>query len=90
MRAKAIKLRNLTKGDSFDMLGVKKNASRDEIDEAFRKKGMELHPDMPTGDVDKFQEARDAYEDIIDPEIRVALGLDSFTGPHGMSGMSEA
>ncbi|MDR3072513.1 MAG: molecular chaperone DnaJ [Clostridiales Family XIII bacterium] len=59
------------KRDYYDVLGLKKGASEDEIKKAFRKKAMEYHPDKNPGDKaaeDKFKEVNDAYGILSDKE----------------------
>ena len=53
----------------YELLGVSKNATLDEIKKAFRKKAMKEHPDKG-GDVEKFKELSIAYEVLGDPEKR--------------------
>ena len=45
----------------YDILGVPKNASKDEIKKAFRKLASKYHPDKKTGDESKFKEISEAY-----------------------------
>lgn len=51
----------------YDVLGVKKSASPDEIKKAFRKLAAKYHPDAG-GDEEKFKEINEAYEVLSDPE----------------------
>ena len=46
--------------DYYNILGVNKNASPDEIKKAFRKLAHEHHPDKKTGDEAKFKEINEA------------------------------
>lgn len=55
-----------TKRDYYDILGISKDASADEIKKAFRKAAIENHPDRG-GDETKFKEANEAYEVLKDP-----------------------
>lgn len=50
------------KRDYYEVLGVDKSASQDEIKRAFRKQAVKLHPDKETGDEAKFKELNEAYE----------------------------
>src|SRR5579884_3955471 len=58
-----------TKRDYYDVLGVSKNASADEIKKAFRKAAVEHHPDRG-GDETKFKEINEAYEVLKDADKR--------------------
>lgn len=63
------------KRDYYEVLGVSKNASQDEIKKAFRKVAKENHPDAHPGDKAceaKFKEANEAYAVLSDPEKRKA------------------
>ena len=53
----------------YDILGVSKDASQDEIKKAYRKKAVEHHPDKG-GDESKFREAAEAYETLSDDNKR--------------------
>lgn len=55
--------------DYYDILGVSKSASQDEIKTAFRKKAHEHHPDKG-GDAEKFKEYNEAYQILGNPEKR--------------------
>ena len=57
----------MSKRDYYEALGVKKDASADEIKKAFRKKAVALHPDKG-GDEKAFKEVNEAYEVLGDPQ----------------------
>ncbi len=92
----------MAKRDYYDILGVAKNASEDEIKKAYRKLAMKHHPDRNQGDGAKkseesFKEAKEAYEMLTDPQKRAAYdqyghaGVDpnmgGFRGAPGQEGM---
>ncbi|MCW5659535.1 MAG: molecular chaperone DnaJ [Burkholderiaceae bacterium] len=67
----------MAKRDYYDVLGVAKNASEDDIKKAYRKLAMKHHPDRNQGDEakkaeEKFKEAKEAYEMLSDPQKRAA------------------
>ena len=70
--------------DFYEILGVQKNASEDEIKKSYRKLAMKYHPDRNKDDKEaerKFKEASAAYEALKDPEKRAAYdqyGHDAF------------
>src|SRR5581483_10263152 len=75
------------KRDYYEVLGVAKDASNDDIKRAFRKLAKELHPDRNPGNKeaeDKFKEAAEAYEVLSDAEKRQRY--DQF-GHEGMRGV---
>ena len=61
----------MAKRDYYEVLGVSKNSSADEIKKAYRKKAMQYHPDKNPGDKqseENFKEAAEAYEVLSSPE----------------------
>lgn len=59
--------------DYYDILGVSKNASKEEIQKAFRKKARDHHPDVNPDDPnaeERFKEINEAYQVLSDPEKR--------------------
>lgn len=54
--------------DYYDILGVTKNSSDDEIKKAFYKKAHQFHPDKKTGNAEKFKEANEAYQVLSNKE----------------------
>ena len=76
----------MSKRDFYEILGVQKGASADEIKKAYRKVAMKYHPDRNQGDAsaeDKFKEAAEAYEVLSDASKKAQY--DRF-GHAGMSG----
>lgn len=75
----------MSKTDYYDILGVKKDASADEIKKAFRRKAVELHPDKG-GDEKAFKEVNEAYEVLKDKEKRQRYDQFGHAGVGGNSG----
>lgn len=76
----------MTKNDYYEILGVRRDASEDEIKKSYRKLAMNYHPDRNPGDKEaeaKFKEASEAYEVLRDREKREIYnryGHDGLTG----------
>ena len=56
--------------DYYNILGVSRTASADELKKAYRKKAHELHPDKAGGDEAKFKELNEAYQVLSNQEKR--------------------
>jgi molecular chaperone DnaJ len=84
----------MAKRDYYEVLGVGKSASEDEIKKAYRKKAMEYHPDRNPGNApaeEKFKEAAEAYDVLSDQDKKARYdrfghaGLEN-QGGHGGQG----
>ncbi len=87
----------MAKRDYYEVLGVAKSASADEIKKAYRKVAMQFHPDRNPGDKaaeEKFKEAAEAYEVLSDQEKKAQYdrfghaGLNNRGGFGGGQGMN--
>lgn len=79
----------MAKRDYYEVLGVDKNASEDDIKKAYRKIAIKYHPDRNPGDKqaeEKFKEAAEAYDVLHDPQKRQQYDQFGFDGPAGMGG----
>ncbi len=76
----------MTKRDYYEILGVPKHASADEIKKAFRKLAVKHHPDKEGGDETKFKEASEAYEVLKDQQKRQRYDQFGHAGVGGSSG----
>jgi molecular chaperone DnaJ len=93
----------MAKRDYYEVLGLQRNASADEIKKAYRKLAMKHHPDRnpDKGSEDKFKEISEAYEILSDAQKRAAYdryghaGVDATMGAgaggaHGFEGFADA
>jgi molecular chaperone DnaJ len=86
----------MSKRDYYEILGVGKTASDDEIKKAFRKLALKHHPDKEGGDEAKFKEASEAYEVLKDAQKRqrydqfghAGVGASAASGGAGGAGFS--
>ncbi len=79
----------MAKRDYYEVLGVDKSASADDIKKAYRKKAIQYHPDKNPGNAEaeeKFKEAAEAYDVLSDPQKRQRY--DQF-GHAGVGGASQ-
>jgi len=79
------------KRDYYEVLGVDKNASADEIKKAYRKKAIQYHPDKNPGDKEaeeKFKEAAEAYDVLSDPQKKARYDQFGHAGMNGAGGFS--
>lgn len=72
--------------DYYDILGVKKTATSDEIKKAFRKLAHEHHPDKAGGNNDKFKEINEAYQTVGNEQKRKQY--DQFGSTAGAGGFN--
>ncbi|TAK89184.1 molecular chaperone DnaJ [Patescibacteria group bacterium] len=73
----------MAKRDYYDILGVSKSASADEIKRAYRKLAMKHHPDKHGGDDKEFKEVAEAYEVLKDDQKRAQYDQFGHNGPFG-------
>ena len=76
----------MAKRDYYEVLGVDKNASEEDIKKAYRKIAIKYHPDRNPGSKEaeeKFKEAAEAYDVLHDPQKRQQYDQFGFDGPMG-------
>jgi molecular chaperone DnaJ len=76
----------MAKRDYYEVLGVSKGASADEIKKAFRRLAVKLHPDKEGGSEEKFKEINEAYEVLSNPDKRQRYDQFGHAGVGGASG----
>ena len=71
--------------DYYEILGIQKGASKDEVKKAFRKKAAEYHPDKKTGNEEKYKEVTEAYAVLGDDKKKAEYDTygQSFNGAGG-------
>ncbi|MDR0598658.1 MAG: molecular chaperone DnaJ [Treponema sp.] len=82
----------MAKRDYYEVLGVQKNASKDDIKKAYRKLAIQYHPDKNPGNKEaeeKFKEATEAYEILGDDQKKAAYDQFGFAGVDGMAGQGD-
>lgn len=72
--------------DYYNILGVGKNASQEEIKKAFRKKAHQCHPDKQGGDEQKFKEINEAYQVLGDAKKRAQYDQFGSAFEHAQAG----
>ncbi|HVI69435.1 MAG TPA: molecular chaperone DnaJ [Magnetospirillaceae bacterium] len=76
----------MAKRDYYEVLGIAKSASADEIKKAFRRLAVKYHPDKEGGDEAKFKEINEAYEVLKDSQKRQRYDQFGHAGVGGASG----
>ena len=79
----------MAKRDYYEVLGVSKNASDDEIKKAYKKMAIKYHPDRNPGDKEaeaRFKEAAEAYDVLRDPQKRARYDQFGHEGLNGAGG----
>ena len=84
----------MAKRDYYEVLGVDKNATPEELKKAYRKLALQYHPDRNPGDKEaeeKFKEAAEAYDVLSNPEKKARydqFGMAGMDGAYGQGGMN--
>ena len=79
----------MAKRDYYEVLGIGKNATTEEIKKAYRKMAIKFHPDKNPGDKtaeEKFKEAAEAYEVLSDPNKKARYDQFGHAGMGGAAG----
>ena len=79
----------MAKRDFYEVLGVSKSATPEEIKKAYRQQALKYHPDKNPGNKEaeeKFKEAAEAYEILSDPQKRQRYDQFGHAGVGGASG----
>jgi molecular chaperone DnaJ len=81
----------MTQRDYYEILGVPKNASKDDLKAAFRKLALQYHPDTnkEPDAKERFIEIKEAYDVLSDPERRAAYDRFGHAGVKGMGGIPD-
>src|SRR5581483_5529379 len=76
------------KRDYYEVLGVERNATSDEVRRAYRKLALQFHPDRnpEAGAAERFKEVTEAYEVLSDPERRAQYDRFGHLGDGGLGG----
>ena len=79
----------MAKRDYYEVLGVSKNATPEELKKAYRKLALQYHPDRNPGDKEaeeKFKEAAEAYDVLSNPDKKARYDQFGFAGMDGGAG----
>ena len=80
---------NVTKADYYEVLGVSRTATDQELKAAYRKLALQHHPDRNSGDPEseeRFKECSEAYQVLSDPQKRAAYDRFGHAGVSGAGG----
>jgi molecular chaperone DnaJ len=82
----------MAKKDYYEVLGIQKGTSKEDLKKAYRKLAVKYHPDKNPGSKEaeeKFKEATEAYEILSDDQKRAAYDQFGFAGVEGMGGQHD-
>lgn len=80
----------MSKRDYYEVLGVSKSASADELKKAYRRLAVQHHPDKEGGSEDKFKELNEAYDVLKDSQKRQRYDQFGHAGVGGAAGSGQA